>query len=81
MQASDSPVVLPAAEQCHYRPLEVPVPALSGDRVQNFNCVVVEKGKQAGLDTCVTHPSYWSLSDRISLVKEVLEYTEWINVC
>lgn len=49
VQASDSPVVPPAAEQCHYRPLEVPVPALSGDRVLNFNCVVVEESKQAGL--------------------------------
>lgn len=29
----------------------------------------------------MTHPSYWSLSDRMSLVKEVLEYIEWISAC
>lgn len=45
-QASDSPVVPPAAEQCHYRLLEVPVPALSGDRVQNLNYVLVEAGRK-----------------------------------
>lgn len=48
MQANDSAVVPPAVEQCHYRPLDVAVSALSTDRVQSFNCVLVEEGRQVG---------------------------------
>ncbi len=53
-QASDSPVVPPAAEQCHYRLLEVPVPALSGDRCKTLIVCWLRQAGRTLVDRYVT---------------------------